>query len=89
MPYIKVNTDKIKTYTTELESIRTQINCIKQRFINTSNAIDPLVKDASINCNISLAELSAKVDALLQGGTVVAREEYRGEVTIVDIVEEG
>ena len=39
MPYIKVNTDKIKTYTTELESIRTQINCINQKFSNESTSM--------------------------------------------------
>lgn len=47
MPYIKVNTDKIKTYTTELESARIVLNKARQSFSDLRYSLDWDVRTSS------------------------------------------
>lgn len=47
MPYIKVNTDKIKTYTTELESARIVLNKTRQSFSDLRYSLDWDVRSSS------------------------------------------
>ncbi len=67
MPYIKVNTDKIKTYTTELESSRIAINHIKQEFSDIRYALD---WDVRISSTIE-RRLEQVLDDLYSEATII------------------
>lgn len=97
MPYIKVNTDKIKTYTTELESSRIAINRIKQEFsdiryaldwdVRSSSTIDRRIGQAVDNLNVEANSLTKMKNYLLSATGIYDSNEQINADNQKDIVE--
>ncbi len=72
--------------------LKARFDSLPKLLIERFNALLDKIKDGSLSEELkvdaegTLAELKAKVDALLEGGGGVVREEYRGEVTVEDII---
>ncbi len=47
MPYIRVDTNKLKNYSSEIASLESRVRNIKQEFSSTANALDWEIKSAS------------------------------------------